>query len=70
MIKDIVGNEVKAGSKIAYPCRKGSNMWLQILDVTQVDEHAAQPAVKGYSAKGRPIRITNLDNLVCLHAAV
>jgi hypothetical protein len=57
---DFLGREIRPGDLIVYPWRRGSAMGLNKLSVQQVtDQH-----VSGYSNLGRPVKITNLKNVV------
>lgn len=57
---DFLGRPITAGVVIVYPVRRGSDMWLNKLNVTHVEEGK----VKGYNTFGRPLTITNLKNTV------
>ena len=57
---DFVGRAIRAGDLIVYPWRRGSQMGLNKMNVTQVTD----TSVGGYSNTGRPIKVTNLKNVV------
>ena len=57
---DFLGREIHPGDLIIYPWRRGSAMGLNKLSVQQVTEQF----VSGYSNLGRPVKITNLKNVV------
>jgi len=57
---DFLGREIRPGDLIVYPWRRGSAMGLNKLSVQQVTEQH----VSGYSNLGRPVKITNLKNVV------
>ena len=62
MLKDFLGNEIKAGCRIAYPCRQGARMWLSTLTVTAV----GADRVTGYSATGRRVYVKNVQNVIVI----
>ncbi len=62
--RDFIGREITAGALIAYPVRRGSNMWLNQLKVQQVSQGTKGPQVSGLNSKGRRITITNIKNAV------
>ncbi|REJ65592.1 MAG: hypothetical protein DWQ31_16770 [Planctomycetota bacterium] len=68
---DFLGREIKAGSTVCYPVRRGSRMWLQRVTVTQVVQHdkTQAPCVAGYNPSGRRVTIFNLDNCVVVEPA-
>ena len=57
---DFLGREIRPGDLIIYPWRRGSAMGLNKLSVQQVTKQY----VSGYSNLGRPVKITNLKNVV------
>ena len=57
---DFLGRIIRAGDLIVYPWRRGSQMGLNKMNVTQVTDNS----VGGYSTTGRPVRITNVKNVV------
>jgi hypothetical protein len=57
---DFLGREIRPGDLIVYPWRRGSTMGLNKLSVMQV----TLESVGGYSNTGRPVKITNLKNVV------
>lgn len=62
--RDFIGREIKAGDTIAYPVRRGSEMWLNKLSVQQVSPGIKGPQVGGLNSKGRRVTVTNLGNVV------
>ena len=34
---DTLGREIHVGDWFAYPCRSGSNCWLQVIEVKKID---------------------------------
>lgn len=57
---DFLGRTIVAGQTIIYPTRRGSQMWLNKLVVSQVwDDH-----IVGYSPTGKLLSIKNLQNVV------
>lgn len=65
-IKDIVGKAIEAGCTVAYPVRKGSQMWLKTLAVSRVDE--LNRTLHGYNNLGTPITIKNLNTVAVIDA--
>ncbi len=57
---DFLGRVIRAGDLIVYPWRRGSQMGLNKMSVTQVTD----TGVGGYSNLGRPVKITNVKNVV------
>jgi len=57
---DFLGRVIRAGDLIVYPWRRGSQMGLNKMSVTQVTDSS----VDGYSNTGRPVKITNVKNVV------
>jgi len=57
---DFQGREIRPGDLIVYPWRRGSAMGLNKLNVQMVTPEA----ISGYSNSGRPVKITNLKNVV------
>lgn len=60
MIHDFMGREIKANDTIVYPVRRGSEMWMCEMRVTQV----TKDYIKGYNPTGRINTIRNLKNVV------
>ena len=65
MLKDFVGNDITAGCKIAYACRRGSDMHLKLMSVTSIDGNR----VRGFGSDGRRTYITNTENAVVVAKA-
>ena len=59
---DFLGREIRPGDLIVYPWRRGSQMGLNKLSVMQV----TLESVSGFSNLGRPVKITNLKNVVVI----
>ena len=57
---DFLGRVIRVGDLIVYPWRRKSAMGLNKMNVTQVTD----TSVGGYSNLGRPVKITNLKNVV------
>jgi len=57
---DFLGREIGPGDLIVYPWRRKSAMGLNRMSVTRV----TPDSVGGYSNTGRPVKITNLKNVV------
>ena len=57
---DFLGRDIRPGDLIVYPWRRGSQMGLNKLSVMQVTPES----VGGFSNLGRPVKITNLKNVV------
>ena len=60
MSRDFLGRAIAAGNTVVYPVRRGSNMWLNRLAVTQVDDDH----ITGFNSDGRRITVKNLKNCV------
>lgn len=75
MVRDSLGRPVRLGSKISYPVRKGSNMWLQhgiVKEFRLASENQCArveaildptPDSKHYSP-GRSVRFSSFDRAV------
>ena len=57
---DFLGRVIRVGDLIVYPWRRKSAVGLNKMNVTQVTD----TSVGGYSNLGRPVKITNLKNVV------
>jgi hypothetical protein len=57
---DFMGRTIEAGHVVIYPVRRGSSMWLNKLNVTQVRDDS----IAGYNTAGRLLTIRNLQNVV------
>ena len=57
---DFLGRVIRVGDLIVYPWRRKSAMGLNKMNVTQVTD----ASVGGYSNLGRPVKITNVKNVV------
>ncbi len=60
MSRDFIGRAIVAGNTVVYPVRRGSDMWLNRLNVTQV----AEDHITGFNKDGRRITVKNLANCV------
>jgi hypothetical protein len=57
---DFIGRTIEAGHVVVYPVRRGSDMWLNKLSVSQVwDDH-----IVGYNSAGKLLTIKNVKNVV------
>jgi hypothetical protein len=66
---DFSGAEIKAGDKVAYPVRRGSEMWLRFLIVSHIETiRAAEPVyhVIGTNDSGRPVKLEHPDRCVIM----
>jgi hypothetical protein len=63
---DFLGREIRPGDLIVYPTRRGSRMWMNELRVQQVTPEY----VGGHNDLGRPVKITNLKNVVVVSSAL
>jgi hypothetical protein len=59
---DFTGRTIEAGHIVVYPVRRGSNMWLNKLNVQQVNSDS----IVGYSPIGKRLTIKNLKNVVII----
>ena len=59
---DFTGRTIEAGHVVVYPVRRGSSMWLNKLNVTQVRDDS----IAGYNTAGRLLTIRNLQNVVII----
>jgi len=62
-VVDFLGRKIVAGNLVLYPVRRGSNMWLNKLQVTQVIP-GPKPTVSGFGSTGRRVTLHNIANLV------
>jgi hypothetical protein len=62
---DFTGRTIEAGHVVVYPVRRGSSMWLNKLNVTQVRDDS----IAGYNTAGRLLTIRNLQNVVIVPKA-
>jgi hypothetical protein len=62
---DFTGRTIEAGHVVVYPVRRGSSMWLNKLNVTQV----CDDSIAGYNSAGRLLNIRNLQNVVIVPKA-
>lgn len=73
--KDIVGKLVTNGDTIAYPCRRGASMWMEVADVVDITDHIKPVSYPGdkpercisllvKKSDGKQVRITSVDRIV------
>ena len=61
LVLDFVGNEITAGCTVCYPVRRGSNLWMNRMVVTQV----AADQITGQNPHNRRLtHVKNLQNVV------
>lgn len=65
MVPDFFGVEIKPGDTVAYPVRQGSSMWLNRMQVLQVEPGR----LRGTSPEGRRVNIVNVGNVIVNVAA-
>jgi hypothetical protein len=66
---DFIGRPIKAGDVVAYPVRRGADMWLRSLRVAHVDVIRSVPPVfkiVGTNDKGRTVKLEKPDRCVIL----
>ncbi len=68
-VLDFMGREITAGATVVYPVRRGSQMWMQELGVTQVVP-GSDPTVKGFNSSGRTITLHNVKNVTVVQPRV
>ena len=63
---DFLGCLIKVGHTVVYPVRRGSKMWIQKANVTQIVQHdrTQPPLLVCLNPAGRRVTIQNLDNCV------
>lgn len=66
-VKDFMGREIKAGNTVVYPVRAGSKMWLQKMNVTQVNG-GESPSLVGFNTGGRRITVRNIENVAVVES--
>jgi len=62
--QDFLGNEIKVTDTIAYPVRRGSEMWMKKLVVDAVRNTGNGVRVTGRNDSGNPVSIQNVHNCV------
>lgn len=62
-VLDFIGRQITVGSTIVYPVRRGSEMWMQKIKVTQV-VGGETPTINGFNDGGRRITVHNVKNVV------
>ena len=63
---DFLGRKLTPGCLCVYPWRRGSQMGMNKLSVTQVTDIS----VTGYSPTGRQVTLTNLCNVVVVEPVI
>jgi hypothetical protein len=66
---DFTGRPISSGDVVAYPVRRGADMWLRSLRVSHVDVIRSNPPVfkiVGTNDKGRVVRLEKPDRCVIL----
>jgi hypothetical protein len=58
--RDFTGRIIEAGHVVVYPVRRGSKMWLNKLNVTQVNDDS----IVGFNSLGSRLTIRNVQNTV------
>lgn len=68
---DFLGQEIKPNHLAVYPVRQGSNMWLNKITVTRIEDGGedGEFVLYGLNAAARNVRLTNLKNLVVINHA-
>jgi len=63
---DYLGRLIEVGHTIVYPTRRGSKMWMQKANVTDVVQHdrTQPPLLVCQNPAGRKVTIQNLDNCI------
>lgn len=64
MASDFLGKPITVGSRVVYPVRRGSKLWLNKMDVDLIDESSGEAVLIGKSNTGRPNRVKNLTNVI------
>jgi hypothetical protein len=67
MVLDFVGKQIAVGCRLAYPMRRGAQMWLSTMKVDQIEElPGGEIVIKGHTGEGRKTRTKNVQNCVVL----
>ena len=69
IVLDFGGRPIESGDTIAYPVRRGSEMWLRSLKVSHIEVIRSTPPVyhiAGSNDKGRMVKLENPDRCVIL----
>lgn len=64
---DFRGKTIEPGMTVAYPVRRGSQMWLKTLRVQGIEATSDGVKLSGFSEVGRRVTITNLQNCVVVN---
>jgi hypothetical protein len=67
---DFTGRPIKVGHVVAYPVRRGSDMWLRKLTVESVEVIRSTPIVfklHGHNDNGRYARIETPDRCIIIN---
>lgn len=73
-VTDLTGNVLSKGDQVAYPVRKGSNMWMEqaeILSINMETTEQGRPQIVASikKANGRTYQLTNFGRCVKLSVA-
>lgn len=66
---DFSGQEIISGMKVAYPVRRGGDMWLRYMYVSHIETiRAAEPVfhIVGTNDAGRTVKLENPDRCVIM----
>ncbi len=66
-VVDFLDKPIRGGDTIVYPVRRGSQMWLNTLQVEAVRETGKGKFVSGSNAAGRRVTIHNLKNCIVVN---
>jgi hypothetical protein len=67
VVKDIVGRDIVVGEDIAYPVRRGSNLWMSRMNVTSIETLGNNKfKIVGLNPEGRRTSVTSIGNVVSL----
>jgi len=72
-IYDFGGRMIEPGDTIAYPVRRGSEMWLRSLRVSHIEVIRSTPPVykiAGSNDTGRSVKLENPDRCVIMSKGV
>jgi hypothetical protein len=66
MATDVTGRQLMPGQRIAYPVRKGSDMWLCTARIEYLSEGVGGTVIHARNPEGRPVKIVQLERVVIL----
>jgi len=72
-VLDFTGNPIEAGDVIAYPVRRGSDMWLRTLRVSHIETIRSTVPIYhicGSNDTGRTVKLENADRCIVINKAV